>query len=140
VGEDVMVPVSRPDPNGGPIHRLGPPGGPALPALLYSEESGLGRILRAVLGRRLERLPLHVDFTAHAASVLRTMALDGRGLAWLPRSLVDDDLEAGRLVAAAADEWHVALDVRLYRAGAPIGKAAEAFWAAATGEQATNAR
>ncbi len=140
VGDDVMVPLARPDSNGAPIHRLDAPGGAPVPALLYSEESGLGRILRAVLGRRLERLPLHADFTAHAASVLRTMALDGRGLGWLPRTLVDDDLKMGRLVAAAGEEWSVPLEIRLYRERAPIGKAAEAFWGAVTRERTENAR
>ena len=36
-------------------------------------------------------------FTAHLASVLKSMALEGRGLAWLPQSLVREDLDAGRL-------------------------------------------
>ena len=132
VGSDVLVPVSRPDAHGRPLHGLEAAGGATLPALLYSEESGLGRILRAVLGRRLEQLPLHAAFTAHAASVLRTMALDGRGLSWLPRTLVGDDLERGRLVAAADDDWNVPVAIRLYRAGTPMGKAAEAFWRCAT--------
>ena len=34
-------------------------------------------------------------FTAHLASVLRTMVLDGRGAAWLPETLIHDDLAAG---------------------------------------------
>ncbi len=132
VGSDVLVPVSRPDAQGQPLHSLEAAGGAALPALLYSEESGLGRILRAVLGRRMEQLTMHAAFTAHAASVLRPMALDGRGLSWLPRTLVSDDLERGRLVAAAGDDWHVPVAIRLYRANAAIGKAGEAFWRCAT--------
>jgi LysR family transcriptional regulator, hypochlorite-specific transcription factor HypT len=134
VGDDVMVPVCRPDTRGAPIHRLDVAGSAPVPVLLYTEESGLGRILQAVLGRELERVPLHADFTAHAASVLRTMALDGRGLAWLPRTLVDDDLATGRLVAAARDEWSVPLEIRLYRGRGPMGSAAEGFWSALTGE------
>jgi DNA-binding transcriptional LysR family regulator len=140
VGNDVMVPVSRPDVHGAPMHRLDVPGGATVAALLYSEESGLGRILRAVLGRRLQRLPLHVDFTAHAASVLRTMALDGRGLGWLPLTLVDDDLKHGRLVAAAGEDWNVPLEIRLYRERGSSAKAAEAFWRAVTGEPSPNSR
>ena len=81
-----------------------------------------------MLGRRLERAPLQAVFTAHLASVLRTMALDGRGLAWLPETLVRDDLAAGRLVPAAGDGWNVPLEIRLYRDGAAAGKVAEAFW------------
>jgi DNA-binding transcriptional LysR family regulator len=70
-------------------------------------------------------------FTAHLASVLRTMALDGRGIAWLPATLVADDLRAGRLVEAGEARWRIALELRLVRDAAPLGVAAERFWAAA---------
>ncbi len=59
---------------------------------------------RAVLGQRLEAMSAHPVFTAHLAPVLRSMALDGRGIAWLPRTLIADDLAAGRLLVAA-DAW-----------------------------------
>jgi LysR family transcriptional regulator, hypochlorite-specific transcription factor HypT len=132
IGRDQLIPVSKPTSNGQPLHRLGtsPPGG--VPVLAYTDESGLGRILRSVLGRRLESSPIRLVFTAHLASVLRSMALDGRGIAWLPRSLVEEDLEAGRLVAAADAGWSVDLEIRLYRPREVVGKAAEAFWESAT--------
>jgi DNA-binding transcriptional LysR family regulator len=101
--------------------------------LRYTDESGLGRILRAVLGRRLDRAAPQAGFTAHAASVLRTMALDGRGLAWLPATLVADDIALGRLVPAGGVDWTVPLEIRLYRERAPLGEVAEAFWKSAAG-------
>ena len=60
------------------------------------------------------------------------MALDGRGLAWLPETLVRDDIAASRLVPAAGDEWNVPLEIRLYREREPLGPVAEAFWRSAT--------
>ena len=132
VGADRLVPVSAPDRSGHPRHRLPPDGTSAAVHLLsYSEESGLGRILRALKGPALDRLHAPNVLTAHLASVLRTMALDGRGLAWLPQLLVGDDVEAGRLVAAAPDGWAIDLEIRLYRDRAVLGKAAEDFWLAA---------
>ena len=126
IGEDMLIAVSAPDEVGGALHALGVA---SVPVLAYTQESGLGRILRAVIGKRLESVPVQVVFTAHLASVLRTMALDGRGIAWLPRTLVEDDIALGRLVPAAArDDWNVPLEIRLYRDGAELGKAAEAFW------------
>jgi hypothetical protein len=44
--------------------------------------------------------------------------------------LIADDLVSGRLVVAAADDWHIDLEIRLYRARSPLGKAAEDFWKA----------
>jgi DNA-binding transcriptional LysR family regulator len=59
------------------------------------------------------------------------MALDGRGIAWLPRTLVEEDTGRGRLVAAASSEWAVPLEIRLYRDSELLGKAANEFWSAA---------
>jgi DNA-binding transcriptional LysR family regulator len=132
VGEDLLIPVSAPGKQGKPQHQLGKRGAAEVPVLQYTSESGLGRIVRAVVGKRLEALPVRVAFTAHLASVLRTMVLDGRGIAWLPRTLVEEDLASGRLVAAAGDDWHVPLEIRLYRERGAASAAAEAFWAAAS--------
>ena len=58
------------------------------------------------------------------------MALDGRGMAWLPQTLIRDDLASGRLIEAASQEWTIELEIRLYRDRSTLGKAAEEFWAA----------
>lgn len=125
VGTDWLIPVSAPDATGRPRHGLAAPAGDAAPALVYSEASGLGRILHDVLPER----PVGPGIVqAHLASVLRTMALDGRGVAWLPDSLIADDLAAGRLVDAAPRASRIELEIRLYRDRSPLGQAAEAFW------------
>ncbi len=126
IGHDTLVPVASPDAEGAPCHAL--QGGGNVPILTYTDESGLGRIITTVLGHALDTLPHRTVFTAQLASVLRSMALDGQGVAWLPRSLVDDDLAHGRLVKAGKVEWDVPVDIRLYRDRQPLGRAAEAFW------------
>lgn len=129
VGSDVLIPVSAPDSAGQARHQLAhaTPGSP-VPVLSYSPESGLGRILREVRGAALERSPARSVFKAHLASVLRTMALDGRGMAWLPQTLIAEDLASGRLVEAAPQDWRIDMEIRLYRDRSPLGKAAEDFW------------
>jgi len=131
VGDDRLVPISAPDSDGCPRHAL-VAGGAREPVTLlsYGPESGMDRLLNEVLGRELATLPAHSAFTAQLSSVLRTMALDGRGVAWLPQSLVADDLAAGRLVEAGARQWSIPMEVRLYRDRAPLGKAGEDFWTA----------
>ncbi|MES2185921.1 MAG: LysR family transcriptional regulator [Pseudomonadota bacterium] len=147
VGGDVLLPVCAADGQGRPRHPLpdgsgktgrkaaGRPakGAAAAPVQLlrYSPESGIGHILHEVHGPALDRLPAQTVFTAHLASVLRTMVLDGRGVAWLPQTLVGDDLASGKLVEAGPAAWRIAMEVRLYRDRATLGKAGEAFWAAA---------
>lgn len=132
VGADQLFPVSAPDASGRALHGLvADARGASVQWLGYSAESGLGRILRELKGPALDRLHVHQVVTAHLASVLRTMALDKRGLAWLPHLLVGDDMAHGRLVVAAPDEWRIDLQIRLYRRRGQAGKAAEAFWTCA---------
>jgi DNA-binding transcriptional LysR family regulator len=119
VGSDLLLPVQA-------------PGAPAQALLGFSDESGLGRIVRQALGAEIAAAGLQTVFTAHLATVLRSMALDARGLAWLPRSLVEDDLAAGRLEACGPAHWRLALEVRLYRDPQPMTPHAEAFWRAAS--------
>ncbi len=140
IGADVLVPVCAVNAQGQPLHPLNPQLSRAanaapVPLLSYSEASGLGRILQGTTHPALHHIPTQTVFTAHLASVLRTLVLDGRGMAWLPQSLVSDDLATGRLVPAAPDDWRVELEIRLYRAHTAMGRAAEALWSAVTASE-----
>ncbi len=132
LGDDALVPVCAADRAGHPLHPLGRDA--PLAVLDYSDASGLGRILRSRLrdifdpaAGRPQR-PVSIVFTAHNAFLLKTMALAGRGAAWLPASLVAPELASGQLVDAGSDEWRVALEVRLYRQVAQMAPTAEALW------------
>lgn len=127
VGRDTLVPVSAADAQGHALHTLA---SVSAPLLAYSAESGLGHLLQQVMGERIAALHLPVVFTAHLASVLKTMALDGRGIAWLPETLVAGELAQGRLLRAAPAVWDLVLDIRLFRDLRALGRAPEAFWAA----------
>ncbi|GGF16998.1 LysR family transcriptional regulator [Aliidongia dinghuensis] len=131
VGTDVLLPVSAPDAAGRPRFPLGGlplgAGGAAVPYLAYSDESGLGRIVRAVEAPGRPRLHDPV-VTSHLAGVLTALARDGRGVAWLPRSLIADDLAAGLLVPAGDPDWTIPVEIRLTRPRALLSAAAERFW------------
>jgi DNA-binding transcriptional LysR family regulator len=118
IGTDLLLPVHA-------------PGAPAGALLGFSDESGLGRIVRQALGAELAAGGLRPVFTAYLASVLKAMALDGRGLAWLPESLVREELAAGRLQVAGPPHWRIPVEIRLYRDPRPMTQVAEAFWQAA---------
>ncbi len=127
IGADTLVPVSAADAKGRPLHAL-KPGKSGVKLLAYSTESGLGRIVGEAFQDALKGVSGQSVFTAHLASVLRTMALDGRGMAWLPQSLVSEDLMTKRLVTAGSADWCIDLEIRLYRARAPLGRVAQALW------------
>ena len=98
------------------------------PLLTYGGGSGLGRILRGVIGARLPRLLAAPALTADLAGALRALCLDGRGVAWLPATLVEDDLASGRLVAFADASWEVPVAVRLFRPRLRLTPTAEELW------------
>lgn len=130
IGHDVLVPVSAPDrETGQPQFRLPGAMDEPVPYLAYSEVSGMGRILASTLALDGPSVWLTPAFTAHLATVLATMCRNGRGVAWLPLSLIARDLERGDLVRAGEPQWDVPIDIRLYRPRARQSPAAEAFWA-----------
>jgi LysR family transcriptional regulator, hypochlorite-specific transcription factor HypT len=100
----------------------------AAPLLAYSQGSGLGRILRTIVGPRLPRLVSAPAMTADLAGSLRALCLDGRGLAWLPATMVADDLAAGRLRACGDEGWAVPVQVRLFRPCGRLSPNAEELW------------
>ncbi|MEO3472270.1 LysR family transcriptional regulator [Roseomonas sp. CAU 1739] len=132
VGTDCLIPVSAPDASGAPRWAL--PGTAAAPVrlLAYSEASGLGRILDATLRSFDRPLSLEPVFTSPLAATLQTMACQGHGIAWLPRTMAAEDLASGRLVNAGGGEASVAIEIRLFRPLRRQSNTAEAFWKAAS--------
>lgn len=95
-----------------------------LPHLGYSNESGIGRIL-AANGKVRDRPAV---FVSHLATVIAMMAREGRGVAWSPLTLVQEDLEAGRLMRAGSPDDDLTVEIRLFRPRARQIPAAEQLW------------
>ena len=131
LGQEALAPYVAPGPDGLPLHNL--PGQPhqPLPYLAYAPGAYLGRMVDFVLTR--SRTAIHLDrrYETDMAEGLKAMALEGQGLAFLPRSAVQRELADGRLVPAGAG-LEVILDIRLYRekpsARRPAKPAAQALW------------
>ena len=98
--------------------------------LAYSEASGLGRILEATRWSGAKALSLDTVFTSPLAAALQTMARQGQGMAWLPRTMAAEDLAAGRLVDAGAGGFSIGVEIRLFRPLRRQSNTAEAFWKA----------
>lgn len=115
LGHDELVAVSSPLPNGKPRHCL--PGTAAKPvkALSFAPQLALAQILQDGLTRSKLQLHLHVVTESDFAESLHEQAVQGAGMAWLPRALVAADLKAGRLVLTGASGEPVRYEIRLYR-------------------------
>ena len=133
LGADRLIPVTAAGPDGRPLYSIQQTG--PVPVLQYSEASGLGRIMRNRF-KDLYRDRSHdarsgevsFVFTAHNALMLKSMGCAGRGLAWLPFSLVANELCNGQLVSAGNDGWTIDVEIRLYRQQATMSPIAERLW------------
>lgn len=127
VGADRLEPYCAPDDDGAPLWRLEEDMEPT-PYLAYSSESGLRRILDTTVMRHRRVTPLKAVVTSHLAATLSSLAREQRGIAWLPRTLVNEDIAAGRLVSCGDESWSVPLDVVVIRPASPMDRSAEALW------------
>lgn len=103
--------------------------GEKLPLLQYSRGSFLG--LLATIAQAQEGAPS--TFLAHIhensmAEALKFMAIEGHGVAWLPRSLVAPEIAAGRLVVVAPE---LPMEIRLYRSADRSRPFLDRVWEAA---------
>jgi DNA-binding transcriptional LysR family regulator len=127
VGADTLVPLSAPR-DGAPRWRLRR--GKPVKYLAYSAQSGLGRIVAAQWGAKDRAFALDTVFTSHLAATLLSMARAGDGVAWLPRTLAEEDISAGLLVEAGGPDLAIPIEIRLFRPVARQSAAAEKVWAA----------
>ena len=100
LGTDEVLAVSAPRADGQPLHSLPGTARKPVPVLGYAPTLALSQILQDALSRSARELHTHTVTESDFAESLHEQALQGVGLAWLPRGLVGDDLLRGRWVEA----------------------------------------
>lgn len=103
---------------------------PSIPFLRYSSMSFLGRINKLLLDKAGSDLPLVTVYEDSIAAALKSAALEGLGVGWLPEALVKQELEAGRLIniSEGNSDFEVAIDVTVYQGRRPKTRSFERFW------------
>lgn len=54
--------------------------------------------------------------------------LEGRGIAWLPQSLIEDEVRSKRVRIVGPRESHIPVEIHLFRRRVAETPAAEALW------------
>lgn len=128
LARDRLVPVTGRDDGGRPVHHL--PGTPdrPVPQITYEPSSGMGRILAAALPSFEKPLHLSQLFSSHLAMTVKALAIEGKGVGWIPYSLARDELGPGGRLINGGEGWHVDVDIALFRSRGPLGSQAERFW------------
>ncbi len=130
LGTESLIPVVKPDNHGNPAYWL--PSckpGSTIPYLHTYSKPYLWPI-RQLLEERFGHLRFVPVYESTIATAIRAMVIEGYGVAWIPRSIVTDDLDAGRLVLAAEESDAVPLDIKIYRYGPNTKPGTEKFWQA----------
>jgi LysR family transcriptional regulator, hypochlorite-specific transcription factor HypT len=97
----------------------------------YSEGTFLARAASLALRRPGPAPSLHPVVQSALAEALRASAIAGLGVAWLPHSLVTDDLRRGDLVRAGSAEFDVVLQTCLYGEKSAVEGRLRRLWQAA---------
>ncbi|WP_313199480.1 LysR family transcriptional regulator [Rhizobium sp.] len=109
LGAETIIPVSSPDGQGAPLHRVEP----GFAHVSYQKTSFFGQLMAGTLATRLPA-DNRVHVGSHSVG-LKSMVMAGWGLAWIPESLVAAELNDGRLLRAAEPDWDIEVEIRLYR-------------------------
>lgn len=142
LAQDSLMPVSRGGADGRPLHVVRPgQTAPAVPWLAYSSDAFLGRAAALALEPAEPPLPLRAVLESALVEALRAHALEGLGIAWLPASLIADDLNHKRLLRAGPTALDVPLRVKVFAEGSQVGGRLARLWqaAAASAANAANA-
>ncbi len=124
LGATSMLPVCAVDEAGVPLFDLD--SGQSVPLLAYSAGAFLGRSVNLLLRQRALRSTTVYE-TAMADS-LKSMAMQGLGVAWVPRLSVTAELARGELAICGGEHWQVPLEIRLYRCELSRKAAVRLLW------------
>ncbi len=130
LGTETLVPVVSPDRKGNPGYWLptAEPGS-SIPYLHTNSRPSLWPIkhhLETLYGD-LRFVPV---YESSIATAIRAMIIEGYGVAWIPKSIVADDLKNGRLMRAAPERDDIALHIKIYRYEQNSEPRTDKFWQA----------
>ncbi len=127
IGQDRLVPVSKPAEDGAPIFRFDTEGGD-IPFLRFGDAAPISALLEPTIAKHNLNERLRTVYENSMAGALRMRARAGDGVAWLPESLIAADLETGVLVRAGVADWDVPLEIHLFRNEGRTNRATRAIW------------
>ncbi|WP_229722761.1 LysR family transcriptional regulator [Xylophilus rhododendri] len=127
--EDLLVPVCAVDEHGSPAFALPEVLTTPIPYLAYSSYASLSGAVSSIIEAHARREMLDQCYESDLASALKSMALSGRGVAWLPHFSVKAEIADGLLAVAGSMRWAAPIQVNAYRAIETRSQDEEALWA-----------
>ncbi|WP_038910715.1 hypochlorite stress DNA-binding transcriptional regulator HypT [Dickeya dadantii] len=126
--DSTLYPVCACDAAGKPLFDIRAAG---LPLLNYTDTSYMGRQVNRYLST-LAPDRFTVSFVSSMSDLLKRMAKQGHGIAWLPDYSIRDELAHKELTVLKLEQAVMKMQVYLYRLDARLNVASESFWRAMT--------
>ncbi|MFT6915258.1 MAG: DNA-binding transcriptional LysR family regulator [Motiliproteus sp.] len=127
VGTDQLVPVTAVKANGQPLYNLTQGGD--LRLLTYPKESFFGRlIIRECMPSPEDDLKLHTVCENALAEGLKALVIKGYGVAWLPKGMIEKELNEGSMAILGAPLASTDLQIKLYCFKGERSDLANTFW------------
>lgn len=118
LGQEVLAPFSKVNTDGKPLFTLPATPRKAAPYLAYAPGAYLGHVTEFLLKGIQTPIHLRRVYETDMAESLKTMALEGHGIAFLPMGSVRRELGENRLIEVRLPKGpslSVAMEVRVYR-------------------------
>jgi len=128
IGYDELIPICKCDSDGAPLYNLDDCAVASFPYLRFGDNAPIGQHIEPLLTSSRIRNRLHTVYENSMAGALRIRTRNGSGIAWLPRSLVKPDLEAGLVTLAGNEAWFIELEIRLHRIKGHTNQLTRKIW------------
>ncbi|NRA19264.1 MAG: LysR family transcriptional regulator [Oceanospirillaceae bacterium] len=120
IGSERLVPVVSPDEQGKPTWWL--PDRPQSPIPYLQTNTNKDRnysllywSVNSLINKHYPDLTFVPVYEATITTSIRVMVLEGYGVAWLPLSIIANDLAQGTLVRAAMEEDDIEMDIKIFK-------------------------
>ncbi|HGX7660832.1 TPA: hypochlorite stress DNA-binding transcriptional regulator HypT [Shigella flexneri] len=122
--ESELYPVCAADAQGHPVFDITQP---QVPLLNYTATSYMGRLVNRHLAE-VGGITGRTIFISSMSELLKNMALNGYGIAWLPIWSIVDELQTKRLICLDAAKLTVPIQAYIYRMNTRLNRTAENLW------------
>lgn len=128
IGTEEMIPVAQAEAARAGGWSLDSGESATIPYLGYDPSSFLGTVVDQLLGSRTP--PLALRYMDALTEAIKRRMLSGSGMAWLPESVVMDELAAGTVVEIGGAAWRTTLTLSLFCSLDRLDKTGRQVWEA----------
>ncbi|TBR41761.1 LysR family transcriptional regulator [Marinomonas agarivorans] len=115
IATETLIPYSTKSEDGTAKYQLPGSKRRSIPFVSYTEGSFLQPVINHHVQRQRQVAHLQtLSENLHSVSI-KAMIKEGFGVGWLPARLMADNLEYGKVAIAGSEEWHIPLEIRLYK-------------------------